>query len=1349
MTIYVKTGASTWTEVTNAAPNIKVKTGASTWTDASLVYLKTASGWQLVWDNAATPPVFSSSSTAASGTGSPDKSTFTIVWTQPTIYSFQKYQFSSDAGATWGGDSTNADLRTYTWTNLNSSTSHTFGVRTVTVSGKTGPMSHVATTANGNPQPVTNGTTSSILPESATISWTASTSTDLAPSNTYEIWESGAVSATYSQTGVSKAFTGLSQNTAYSFTIFAVDSAGLKSSGVVISFTTTTNATPVFSSSSTAASGTGSPDKSTFTINWTQPTIYSFQKYQFSSDGGSTWSGDDTNAALRTYTWTNLNSSTSYTFGVRTVTTSGVASPMYYTATTANGNPQPVTSGTSSNVLPESATISWTASTSTDLALNNRYEIWESGAVSATYLQNGISKSFIGLSQNTAYSFTIFAVDSAGLKSSGVVISFTTTTNPPPVYSSSTTAASGTGSPDKSTFTINWTQPTIYSFQKYQFSSDGGSTWSGDDTNAALRTYTWTNLNSSTSYTFGVRTMTVSGIASTMSHTNTTANGNPQPVTNGIPSSILPESATISWTASTSTDLAPSNTYEIWESGAVSATYSQTGVSKAFTGLSQNTAYSFTIFAVDSAGLKSSGTVISFTTTTNAPPVYSSSSTAASGTGSPDKSTFTINWTQPTIYSFQKYQFSSNVDQQGGTWSGDSVNAGLRTYTWTNLDSSTGHSFGVRTVTTSGVVSTMTYGLTTTANGNPQPVTNGSASNVLPESATISWTASTSTDLASAGRYEIYEPGSYVPTYSQNSVSKALTGLSQDTAYSFNIFAVDSAGLKSSGVTISFTTTTNDPPVHSSSSTAASGTAYPDKSTFTINWTQPTIYSFQKYEFSSDDGATWIGDSTNAALRTYKWTNLDSLTSYTFGVRTVTTSGVASEMWLFASTANGNPEPVTSGSASSITPTTATISWTASTSTDLASAGRYEIWAAGATTATYSQNGVSKALTGFSQNTEHTYTIFAVDSAGLKSSGEAITFTTTNAAPLNAVVSGFSKQNDTVSRTTTGAVNKGLTFRAQYDGEAVSATARLETMGGVAVGNVKTLYSTSNRQSSFDTTVAFTGLDASTSYICIVTVTDANGASTESDLVAYTTNAVFEYERTATQNWDTAFVNATGTPPMRSSSAETGYPAANVASSSTSDAWISNYNNQSASTLSYEYLAWPFSWSVDVPYLPRYVSYSYRPAGGSLETITNAQARFVNGFRYVLKGTPSIPDIKMYVSLGKNFAGGASNPVVGSISPVTWNTGSQGTIPYNGGNGYDTPYTYYKQNNTGTGSFEHVPVANFFWSEAHIYEGSGLIIKFSGTKLSTYSGLTNYRQSATQVGISVLWFTITETSYYR
>lgn len=39
--IYIKTGASTWSQ----ASNIYLKTGASTWTEVDDLYIKTSSGW--------------------------------------------------------------------------------------------------------------------------------------------------------------------------------------------------------------------------------------------------------------------------------------------------------------------------------------------------------------------------------------------------------------------------------------------------------------------------------------------------------------------------------------------------------------------------------------------------------------------------------------------------------------------------------------------------------------------------------------------------------------------------------------------------------------------------------------------------------------------------------------------------------------------------------------------------------------------------------------------------------------------------------------------------------------------------------------------------------------------------------------------------------------------------------------------------------------------------------------------------------------------------------------------------------------------------------------------------------
>ena len=121
----------------------------------------------------------------------------------------------------------------------------------------------------------------------------------------------------------------------------------------------------------------------------------------------------------------------------------------------------------------------------------------------------------------------------------------------------------------------------------------------------------------------------------------------------------------------------------------------------------------------------------------------------------------------------------------------------------------------------------------------------------------------------------------------------------------------------------------------------------------------------------------------------------------------------------------------------------------------------------------------------------------------------------------------------------------------------------------------------------------------------------------------------------------------------------------------------------------------------------------------------------------------------MYVSLGKGYD--STKPVVGGTSPVTWDTGAVATIPYVGSNAQNTYYMFTTQNNVNDSSFEYVPVANFFWTQIAEWEGAGLIVRYTSTRLSTYGGygLTKWRASAVSFGLRVLYRTITETAYYR
>jgi hypothetical protein len=231
MAIYVKKDSTTWDEVSNLTPDIKVKTGASTWTDASIVYVKTgANTWSVAWDNAAPPPVYSSSSTAAYST---DTSSITLNWTQPTIYGFVKYQFTTNGGATWGDDSTDPNLRTKTWNGLAERTTYTVGVRVVNQSGRVGEMTYAVTTANSTPAAVTSLSASAPNPNQIDLSWAASTSGDR---SSYDVYEGGTFIKNV--TGTSTSITGLGVNTAHTYTVYTKDTGGLASGGSSASATT-------------------------------------------------------------------------------------------------------------------------------------------------------------------------------------------------------------------------------------------------------------------------------------------------------------------------------------------------------------------------------------------------------------------------------------------------------------------------------------------------------------------------------------------------------------------------------------------------------------------------------------------------------------------------------------------------------------------------------------------------------------------------------------------------------------------------------------------------------------------------------------------------------------------------------------------------------------------------------------------------------------------------------------------------------------------------------------------------------------------------------------------------------
>jgi hypothetical protein len=151
----------------------------------------------------------------------------------------------------------------------------------------------------------------------------------------------------------------------------------------------------------------------------------------------------------------------------------------------------------------------------------------------------------------------------------------------------------------------------------------------------------------------------------------------------------------------------------------------------------------------------------------------------------------------------------------------------------------------------------------------PSDVTNLTVSNTTSTSTTLSWSASSSTDVAS---YDVFNGTTLLGN--TTSATYNVSSLSPSTVYTFNVKAKDSSGNVASGTSVQVTTIAaatapNDVTGLSTSNVGAT--------TLTLTWTAPTgATSYDVYR-----GATLLG---NVTAITYAAAGLTASTAYTFKV---------------------------------------------------------------------------------------------------------------------------------------------------------------------------------------------------------------------------------------------------------------------------------------------------------------------------------------------------------------------------------------------------------------------------------------------------------------------------------
>ncbi|MDT7831617.1 endonuclease [Flavobacteriaceae bacterium S356] len=549
-----------------------------------------------------------------------------------------------------------------------------------------------------------------------------------------------------------------------------------------------------------------------------------------------------------TYTTTEWNSLATDTFsGLGSHTIDGGSG----TDTEAPSIP---TSLAASNITETSTVLSWNAST--DNVGVTSYTIYQGGTQIGT--SSTTSFSVTGLTDSTAYTFTVRADDAAGNQSNDSNSVNITTLTPPDTQAPSNPASLVVSNVTQTSVDLSWNASTdnvgVTSYTIYQGGVQIGT--------SSTTTFGVTGLTASTAYTFTVRASDAAGNQSADSNSvnvTTSQNGGNGTAMDLLISEYIEGSSNnkaievANFTGSTVDLSAYTLKKQTNGSGSWSGGLSLTGqlahgsvfvaansnASSAITSVANITTGSseMTFNGNDAVGLFKNDVLIDMLG------VFNSSAT-----------------------------YAQNVTLQRKS----SVTSPNTTYTTTEWNS-------LATDTFSGLGSHTIDGGSGTDTEAPSIPTSLAASNITETSTVLSWNAST--DNVGVTSYTIYQGGAQIGTSSTTSFS--VTGLTDSTAYTFTVRADDAAGNQSNDSNSVNITTLTPPDTQAPSNPASLVANNVTQTSVDLSWNASTdnvgVTSYTIYQ-----GGVQIGTSSTT---TFGVTGLTASTAYTFTVRASDAAG--------------------------------------------------------------------------------------------------------------------------------------------------------------------------------------------------------------------------------------------------------------------------------------------------------------------------------------------------------------------------------------------------------------------------------------------------------------------------
>ncbi len=477
--------------------------------------------WLVTFDDPITDTTYPNAPT--SFTVTPSSGQAALVWAEPEVdggASITDYvvEYKSSSASAWSTFSDGTSTATSaTVTGLSNGTLYQFRVSGVNSIGQGDPSVVVYTTSAGVPDAPTSlaGTGGNAQ---VSLTWSAPASTGGSAISDYIVEYKTSAATSFStfadgtSASTSALVTGLANNTAYDFRVYAVNASGTSSASGTAS--ATTSGVPDAPTSLSATVGNAE-----ISLTWTAPsdngsaiTDYVIEYRLTAATAFSTFSDGTSTATSATVT--SLTNGSDYTFRVSATNAVGTSSASSTTTATPAAVPDAPTSlaATPGNVQ---VSLTWTApsgngSSITDYVVEYKTSAATSFSTFADGTSTATSATVTSLSNGTAYDFRVSATNSIGTGSVSATASATPRTTPGQPTGLAATAGD-------SQVTLAWSAPasnggsaiTDYVIE-YRLSTATAFSTFADGTSTTTAA-TVTGLSNDSAYDFQVTAVNASG----------------------------------------------------------------------------------------------------------------------------------------------------------------------------------------------------------------------------------------------------------------------------------------------------------------------------------------------------------------------------------------------------------------------------------------------------------------------------------------------------------------------------------------------------------------------------------------------------------------------------------------------------------------------------------------------------------------------------------------------------------------------------------------------------------------------------------------------------------------------